>query len=68
MMRRLPPVKGKSGKSTISLANKRVKIAQYHEQGAGSLPKREFFDIYPSGVRKIERMLKKLLEKLYKKL
>mgnify|MGYP003638653697 CR=1 FL=1 len=68
MMRRLPPVKGKSGKSTISLANKRVKIAQYHEQGAGNLPKREFFDIYPSAVRKAERMFKKLLVKLYKKL
>tara|TARA_Y100000356_G_C11024984_1_gene165430 strand:+ start:79 stop:513 length:435 start_codon:yes stop_codon:yes gene_type:complete len=68
MMRRLPPVKGKSGKSTISLAKKRVDVAQYHEKGAGNLPKREFFDIYPSAERKIERMLKKRLVKLFKKL
>ena len=68
MMRKLPPVKGKSGKSTISLANQRVKIAQYHEQGAGNLPKREFFDIYPQTYRKIERMLKKKLIKLFSKL
>ena len=68
MMRRLPPVKGKKGKTTISLAKKRVDIAQYHEQGAGNLPKREFFDIYPSGVRKIERMFKKRLARLYKSL
>ena len=68
MMRRLPPIKNKSGKSTISLANQRVKIAQYHEQGAGNLPKREFFDIYPQTYRKIERMLKKKLIKLFSKL
>ena len=68
MMRRLPPIKNKSGKSTISLANQRVKIAQYHEQGAGNLPKREFFDIYTQTYRKIERMLMKKLIKLFSKL
>lgn len=68
MMRRLPPVKNKKGVSTISVANKRAEIAQYHDKGTKNLPKREWFDIYPSAERKIERMFKKELVKLFAKL
>jgi hypothetical protein len=67
-MRRLPPVKHTKGKAFNEIAKSRAKIAQYHEQGAGKLPKREFFDLYPSAVRKIERMIKKKLIKLFSKL
>ena len=70
-MRRLPPVKQKSGKSIVSVAKKRAKIAQYHDKGGtkrGQPPKREWFDIYPSAQRKITRMLKKKLVKLFARL
>ena len=67
-MRRLPPVKKKKGKAIVSLAKKREKIAQYHESGAGDLPTREFFDIYPQTERKVERLLKKKLVKLLARL
>ena len=71
MMRRLPPVKQKSGNSIVSVAKKRAKIAQYHDKGGskrGQPPQREWFDIYPSAERKIIRMLKKKLVKLYSRL
>ena len=68
MMRRLPPVKTKRGKSVVGIAKKRIKIAQYHDQGTKHLPQREWFDIYPSAERKIIRMLKKKLVRLYKRL
>ena len=52
----------------MSLAKKREKIAQYHEEGAGNLPKREFFDIYPKTIKKINKMLQTKLIKLYRRL
>ncbi len=68
MMRRLPPVKMKGNKAIISIANKRAEIAQYHERGAGRLPKREFFDIYPQTLMKINKMLQTKLVQLYRRL
>tara|TARA_A100001201_G_C4011401_1_gene177677 strand:- start:16 stop:462 length:447 start_codon:yes stop_codon:yes gene_type:complete len=72
MMRKLPPVKPtKNGKTQVRVANKRAKIAQWHDQGGdvkGRPPKRPWFDIYPQTIRKIERLLKKELVKLYKRL
>ena len=68
MMRRLPPVKGKSGKSTISVANKRTDVSQYHDQGgtkAGQPPKREWFGISEVALDKIRTELGyRLAEKL----
>lgn len=72
MMRRLPPVKPtKKGVAQVKVADKRAKIAQWHDQGGdvkGRPPKREWFDIYPKTERKIIRMLKKNLVKLFSKL
>tara|TARA_R100000773_G_C4207894_1_gene108224 strand:- start:670 stop:1116 length:447 start_codon:yes stop_codon:yes gene_type:complete len=71
MMRKLPPVKGKKGKTTISVAKQRVEIGGYHDQGgkqAGRPPQREWFDIYKTALPKIEKMLKSKLIKLYSRL
>ncbi len=71
MMRRLPPVKGKSGKSTISVANKRTDVSQYHDQGgtkAGRPPKREWFGLTKTAEKKIDKMFKSKLVKLYSRL
>ena len=71
MMRRLPPVKGKSGKSTISVANKRTDVSQYHDQGgstAGQPPKREWFGLTKAAEKKIDKMFKSKLVKLYSRL
>ena len=71
MMRRLPPVKGKSGKSTVSVANKRTDISQYHDQGgstAGQPPKREWFGLTKAAEKKIDKMFKSKLVKLYSRL
>ncbi len=71
MMRRLPPVKGKSGKSTISVAMKRNDVAQYHDQGgtkAGQPPKREWFGLTKEAKKKIDKMFKSKLVKLYSRL
>ena len=69
MMRKLPPVKPtKKGVAQVKVADKRAKIAQYHDKGTKHLPKREWFDVYPKTERKIIRMLKKKLVKLFSKL
>ena len=65
------PVKGKKGKTTISVAKQRVEIGGYHDQGgkqAGRPPQREWFDIYKTALPKIEKMLKSKLIKLYSRL
>ena len=70
-MRNLPPVKPtKNSKTQVKVARSRAEIAQYHDQGGRNNrpPKREWFDIYPSALKKIERLLKKELVKLYKRL
>ena len=67
MMRRLPPVKGKKGKSTISVANQRTDISQYHDQGIGQA-KREWFGLTKSAEKKIDKMFKSKLVKLYSRL
>ena len=67
MMRKLPPVKGKSGKSTISVANQRTDISQYHDQGIGQA-KREWFGLTKSAEKKIDKMFKSKLVKLYSRL
>ena len=70
MMRRLPPVKGKKGKSTISVANQRTDISQYHDQGgkAGRPPKREWFGLSKAAIKKIDKMFKSKLVKLFSRL
>ena len=71
MMRKLPPVKGKKGKTSISVAKQRVEIGGYHDQGGtkgGRPPKREWFDIYKTAIPKIEKMFKSKLIKLYSRL
>ena len=71
MMRRLPPIKVSQDKVTISVANKRAKIAQYHDKGGSTQknpPKRPWFDIYPETIRKVNRLVKKRLVKLYARL
>ena len=71
MMRKLPPVKGKSGKSTISVANQRRDISQYHDQGgskAGRPPQREWFGLSKAAEKKINKMFKSKLVKLYSRL
>jgi hypothetical protein len=71
MMRKLPPVKGKKGKTSISVAKQRVEIGGYHDQGGkqtGRPPQREWFDIYKTALPKIEKMLKSKLIKLYSRL
>ena len=71
MMRRLPPVKGKKGKSTISVSNQRTDISQYHDQGgskAGRPPKREWFGLSKAAIKKIDKMFKSKLVKLYSRL
>ena len=60
MMRRLPPVKGKSGKSTISVAKKRTDVSQYHDQGgstAGQPPKREWFGLTKAAEKRLIKCL-----------
>lgn len=71
MMRRLPPIKISDNKVTISVARKRGKIAQYHDQGGSTgknPPKRPWFDIYPETIKKVNRLIKKRLVKLYARL
>ena len=71
MMRKLPPVQGKKGETTISVAKQRVEIGGYHDQGGkttGRPPQREWFDIYKTAIPKIEKMLKSKLIKLYSRL
>ena len=71
MMRRLPPVVTKSGKSTISVAKKRTDISQYHDQGgskAGRPPQREWFGLSKAAIKKIDKMFKSKLVKLYSRL
>ncbi len=71
MMRKLPPVKGKSGKSTISVANKRTDVSQYHDQGgstSGQPPQREWFGLTKKALQNIDKMFKSKLIKLYSRL
>ena len=67
----IPKCKKESGKSTISVAMKRNDVAQYHDQGgtkAGQPPKREWFGLTKEAKKKIDKMFKSKLVKLYSRL
>ena len=51
----------------VEIGGKMGKIGQYHDKGSGHLPKREWFDIYPNTVRKLDRAFRKMLARLLRK-
>jgi len=52
--------------SEVKVARKRKDIAEYHIDGAGSLPKRVFFGVGKTLEGKLKKIIKLRLEKLIK--